>query len=111
MEQLTLFGHSGEQLRDRGMKLSIESAGEGWAHRASMLFDQFLDGIPSNRRFMTEQVRQYAYDHRLPFPPSERAWGSLTRRKVLEGRIVACGTCQVSNPKAHRANATQWRKL
>lgn len=84
---------------------------DNWSEHAYTLFLLFLKGIPTSRRFMTEQVRQFAYLNGLPFPPSERSWGSITARLKKEKKIIWCGTARVTNVKAHQANASTWRKL
>jgi hypothetical protein len=67
-------------------------------------FIQFSDGKP----FMCEDVREYASNH-LPTPPTNRAWGAIILRAKKDGIIKHYGFGQVTNPRAHRANASMWK--
>lgn len=112
MNQLTLFDRpTARQRRDDGMKRAERHAGNAWSEAAYGYLMRFIACIPPDRRFMTEQVRQFAYHHGLSAPPSERAWGAVTIRAVKDGKIVQCGFGKVSNDKAHCANAAIWRKV
>ena len=74
--------------------------------------DQALEYVRRfpGKEFMTEDVRQYAYRHGFPNPPSERAWGGVMVAACKEGLIERVGFAAVSNPNAHRTPATVWRK-
>lgn len=102
---------SGRSLRDGGIKRSIDHAGNTWALRAYGFLLEFIRPLPQDRRFMTEQVRAYAYERGLAAPPSERAWGAVTMKAVRNRVIISMGFAKVSNKKAHCANAAVWRKL
>lgn len=110
--QLSIF--SGQTLKEKGMKAALANADRvetGWSERAYQLLIQFLSGMSKDRRFMIEQFRLYAFEHELPSPPSLRAFGSITRRAAVEGKIIRVGFGQVTNPKAHMANSSVWRKV
>jgi hypothetical protein len=68
---------------------------------------EYVRTFPSNR-FMTENVRHYAYCNGLPHPPSERAWGGVMVSACKEGLIERVGFASVSNPNAHMTPATVW---
>lgn len=109
--QTKLF--TGRQNRDRGMKKAEDHAGKEWNEMADRLLDSFITNswfIIMKRQFMTEDFRQYASQWGLPQPPSLRAFGSVILRAARAGKIVKVGYGQVSNAKAHSANAAVWRK-
>lgn len=100
--------------KERGIRKAVDHANlvhDGWSDQAYSFLVDFINGIPENRRFMTEQFRKYAYDRGLQRPPSERSFGAIIVRAVKERKIIASGFDKVTNPKAHQANATLWRKL
>lgn len=96
--------------RDYGIATAAASAGEVWMKKAEAIFKEFLAPLPPGRRFMIEQVRAFAYERGLGSPPSERAWGSVTLKIVRDGIISRWGYGQVTNARAHMANATIWQK-
>lgn len=109
--QLNMF--SGETLKEKGMAKALANANRvetGWSERAYALLLQFLSGLTTDRRFMTEQFRKFAYEKGLPAPPSERAHGSIMLRAARAGLIVRIGFAKVTNPKAHQATGSVWRK-
>lgn len=99
------------KLRDRGIRKAADHAGDKWNDLAYRHLLKFVESLPRHRRFMTEQVRTYAYSHGFAPPPSERAWGSVILRAVKASLVVSCGYSKVSNQKAHCANAAVWRKI
>lgn len=106
MKQLLL----GELLKQEGMYNSVANADnriEAWSDRAYFILMEFISR--QTDVFMGEDVREYAGKRGLPEPPSKRAWGAVMARAKKEGLIVFSGYSQVSNPKAHRANASLWR--
>lgn len=109
--QLSIF--TGETLKEKGMAKAIANANRvetGWSERAYQMFLKFIDGLPTDRKFMAETFRLYAFDHRLPAPPHLRAFGGIISRASNAGLIVRVTSAPVSNPKAHRALANVWRK-
>lgn len=110
--QLSIF--SGATLKEKGMKRALANADRvesGWSERAYQLLLQFLSGLSTDRKFMTEQFRKYAYEKGLPAPPSLRAFGSVILRASNECKIVRVGFGTVENAKAHRCFASVWRKV
>lgn len=111
-QQLNIF--SGESLKEKGMRQALQHADKvehRWSEKAYQVLLDFLSHLPEDRKFMTEQFRKYAYENGLPAPPSERAHGSVIRRAAIEGKIIRVGFGQVTNPKAHCANSSVWRKV
>lgn len=112
MNQLSIF--TGETLKEKGMAKAIANADRvesGWSERAYQMFLKFIDGLPKDRRFMTEQFRMYAFERGLSAPPSLRAFGSVILRASNECKIVRVGFGTVENAKAHRCFASVWRKV
>ena len=62
----------------------------------------------SDKPFLIEEVREKAEGCGLPVPPSRRAWGAIVIKAKRIGIIKRVGYGQVSNPYAHRANASMW---
>lgn len=95
-----------EELRDSGIRIAIEHAGEEWVDKAM----KALELYPGVDKFMIEELRAWAYAHGLERPPHERAWGGITTRAVRKGWIVRVGYEQTSNPLAHKTPAAMWLK-
>lgn len=110
----TLFDQAGTDLRDAGMKKAIEHAdqvNEGWSDKAFNLLKSYVNEFGPGWKFLGEQVRYYAEAKKLEEPPSLRAWGSVMVRAAKSGLIKKVGYGQVTNPKAHRANSSQWEVI
>ena len=104
-KQLTLA----EQGKEAGMKSAFNHANAidpTWSDMAMEALKQFLAN--TNEDFMAEDVRKFAFDHGLPIPPSERAWGAVIRRASIAGLIKFFGYAKTENPKAHRTPAALW---
>jgi len=97
---------TGAELRDKGIKQSIDNAGTPWKEKAL----KFVLSYPGDE-FMTEDVRQYAYRKGLEKPPSERAWGSIILRARKMGWVKFLRYDSVDNPKAHKTPATVWGRV
>ena len=101
----------GKLLRDTGIYKAITHANkehEDWYAMAYSALKDYLLMI-DGRTFMCEDVREYA-SNILPDPPTNRAWGAIIVRARKDGIIKHCGFNQVSNPRAHRANASMWKR-
>lgn len=101
---------SGNDLKELGIYRAVAHADDvyqDWqevAYKMLKDFIEFSDGKP----FMCEDVREYA-SAVLPDPPTKRAWGAIIMRGKKNGIIKHCGFGQVTNPRAHRANASLWK--
>jgi len=99
-----------EFLRDKGMKQATDHADqvhENWSDKA---YAFLLNFAKTNKRFLVEEVREKSLNY-IPFPPSERAWGSIIIKAKNNNIVKAIGFKQVSNPKAHKTPATYWEAL
>lgn len=110
MSQLTLSfdAPTGVQLRNVGMQRAANNANDvvpNWTVLALEFVAKF-----NRNEFMTEEVREFAYENGLPRPPHERAWGSVMTVSKGRGLIEFARYAAVSNPKAHATPATVWRK-
>lgn len=106
---------SGAELRDVGMAEAVDHADEAvpsWSDRALKAIRRFLnESALANGEFMTEDFRLWAYQNAaLPRPPSHRAWGAVVVKARSLALIDRVRLDSVKNPKAHRANATVWRR-
>lgn len=101
---------SGEELKQSGIGLAVNYANqvhEGWSDKAYALLVQFVHS--GRGEFMCEDVRHYAKAYGLPEAPNNRAWGSIIARASKKEKIIQhVRFGQVSNPRAHRANASVW---
>lgn len=105
-QQMNLF--SGEQLRDRGIKMAVDHANavvESWSDIAYRFLLNYNPGVP----FMGEDVRNASFGI-VPEPPDLRAWGGTLRRAATAGIITRVGYGNVKNPKAHAHPTTIWKK-
>lgn len=99
--------------RDAGMRLALdhaESVRDGWADEAMTALRIYIAAHPT-KEFMTEDVREYAYDVlAVPYPPHCRAWGGVMASAAKQGLITRVGIGPVKTASSHMANATIWRK-
>lgn len=101
----------GRQLKEKGMKRSLESAervNPGWQEKAYWHFKYWIRY--QNHPFKMESFREWCKDL-IPEPPSLRAFGPITARARKEGLIRHVGYAQVENPKAHRATSSLWQRV
>jgi|SRR5690625_1520915 len=105
---------TGRELRDAGISLAIEHADEkinNWPEIAYNALQVFVAQNPV-KRFMAEDVRNYAYDClAIPYPPHCRAWGGIMARAARNGLIKKIGIAPVKTPSNHMANASVWRAV
>lgn len=105
--------NDGATLRNLGMQQALAHADAttpAWRDMAYAALKEFLDHHPTEE-FFGEDVREWSSTRQLlPDPPHARAWGGVIARAAREGLIRKYGIGQVSNPKAHKANAAIWRK-
>lgn len=108
--QAELF--TGRELKQGGINVAAEHADQvhpGWQDEAFDALKIFL--LWNNSPFMCETFRAFAESEcDLPPPPNARAYGAVMQRGKREGLIEHAGIRQVSNPRAHMANASQWVK-
>src|SRR5690625_75765 len=105
---------TGRDLRDAGIERALENANEqidNWSDIAYSALQVFVSEHP-DQTFMTEEVRNYAYDHlAIPYPPHCRAWGGVMLRASRQGLIRKVGVEPVKTPSNHMANAAVWEKV
>lgn len=100
-------------LRNSGINRAVEHADvthDDWSTQAYSLFETYVRYISFQETFQIEDFRDWARGRRLPEPPSKRAFGFIPLKAARAGLIEKHGYAQVSNPKAHMANATVWRR-
>lgn len=105
---------AGKKLGEVGLSLALETAEKkekGWQKRTWQLFLWWLRYKKRGHEFMIEEFRgdMYAKDL-IEKPPSERAYGFLSKWAVKGSWIEFAGNKKVSNTKAHGAFANVWRK-
>lgn len=101
------FDFTGEQLRDTGIQMAVDHAGDNWKETTWNLFKEFLKD--QKEPFLIEEFRSFcAMKDNYQFPPSNRAYGFISVKAVKNGLIKQIGTKKVSNNKAHCANAALW---
>ncbi|TAL89263.1 MAG: hypothetical protein EPN62_08670 [Candidimonas sp.] len=114
MTQTHLPFVSGKLLRDLGMETALYHANarhNEWAERA---LDAVLVYVAMHRdeEFMTEDVREFAYDVlAVPYPPHDRAWGSVVASAARKGLIERVRFAPVKAVSSHMANASVWRAV
>lgn len=103
---------SARAARDAGMSEAVAHANavhDGWADEAMTALRMYIAAYPK-KHFMTEDVREYAYDVlAIPYPPHCRAWGGVIAAAAREGLIVRVRIGPVKTPTSHMANASVWR--
>ena len=115
MVQQTLPFTTGYYLAHAGMQQALttaENASPNWFESAYTYFRHWLGTLPPGYTFLLEDARIRAEQlGTIPIPPSKRAWANVVYKARKEGLIVKNGVRSVTNPKAHAAMATEWRKL
>lgn len=98
------------QARDKGIQKAVTNADrvhESWSDKVYELFKNFIRG---NRcEFMAEDFRE-SVSGMIDAPPSNRAFGGIFMRAAKAGLITRVGYAPVKNWKAHRANASVWKR-
>lgn len=117
MVQAQLFSQEaqGDALKQTGMQQAVDHADQAvpynWSDKAYAYLVNWLGTLPSGYPFLLEDARiRSEILGTVPQPPHKRAWGAIVAKASREGLIYSIGTNRVKNPKAHRANATQWVK-
>lgn len=108
IEQLDIW--YARQERDKGMKRAIDHADkviDNWGEKVYALLKEFLRTNKGN--FMAEDFRLSVED-KIDAPPHNRAFGGIFMRAAKAGLIERVTYAPVKNWKAHRANASVWRK-
>lgn len=99
----------GMKRRDAGIQQAIDNTEKEdltWGSRALGFVIKF-----PGQRFMTEDIRIFAYENGFQRPVHERAWGSVMLTAQRKGLIISDGIGLVKNVKAHRTPATIWKKI
>lgn len=114
MTQNNLSFVTGRDLRDAGIHTAITNAEAqvtDWPAEAMRALHMYLLDHPS-REFMTEDVREYAYNVlAVPYPPHCRAWGAIIAKAARAGLIERVAIAPVKTASSHMANASVWRAI
>lgn len=111
MSQLQLH-FTGKERKQKGIEKALANANKTYDNWAEIAFNFLMDFASKKTFFMAEDVRNEAEKtKKVPVPPSKRAWGGIFQRAAREGIILKNGFKQVTNPKAHQANAAVWQSL
>jgi hypothetical protein len=98
------------QARDKGIKRAVDHADkdtEKWSDIAYGFLKEFIR--IQKQSFLAEDFRM-AVTELIPEPPHNRAFGGLFMRAAKAGLITRVGFGPVKNWKAHRANASIWKR-
>jgi len=101
---------TGKELRDEGIKKSLEHADEKIENWSKSAYDFLKEFAKSNKQFLVEDVR-LASAGVVDEPPSKRAWGGVIVMARKNGVVKKIGYKEVSNPLAHRTPATLWETV
>jgi len=99
-----------KQARDKGIKRAkdhADSVHDKWSDIAYEFLKEFIRA--QRQPFLAEDFRMAVADS-IPQPPHNRAFGGLFMRAAKAGLIERVGYAPVKNWKAHRANASVWRR-
>lgn len=101
------------ELRDRGIeraKLHADVTHDDWSTNAYGLFEIYVKYLSFEETFQIEDFRQWASGAGLPEPPHKRAFGFIPIKASKAGLIVKHGHAKVTNPTAHQAISTVWKR-
>lgn len=106
---------AGKKLGESGLSLALETAEKkekGWTKLCWQLFLVWLRrNVKRGQEFKIEQFRKHLNEYGLiDRPPSERAYGFLSKKGVKEGWIGFAGTGKCENTKAHATPVNVWYK-
>lgn len=106
----------GKKLGEVGLSLAVENAERkenGWSRLCWQLFLVWLRrNVKRGQEFKIEQFRSHVQKMGLiENPPSERAYGFLSKRAVKTGFIEFAGVGKCKNVKAHSTPVNVWRKI
>lgn len=93
-------------------ELNAEIKNDNWSMLCRQCFKRYLRIVKrrKNNTFMIEDFRKFA-EGKLPYPPSNRAFGGVTRWARTEGLIKAVGYGKTKGVTAHGTPATIWEAL
>ena len=100
---------TGEMLRDEGMQLALDHAGDDWNWAATQIAISRLRSAGS-AGCLFEEVRLYAECHGFPPPPSPNAWGAIAMGLSRKELIVKTGEYRKAKSLRSHAHAFPvWR--
>lgn len=94
-----------------GMARAVEHANQvepEWSDKAGALLRQYAE---RHSEFMTEDVRVWAHENGLEYPPDPRAWGAVANRAVRAALIQRIGFRPTKIRPAHATPRPVWRSL
>ncbi len=105
-----------EELRDDGIRRSIEHAGEDWQASA---YEIIWLCANKYQEFFYDDYHRLAATMELPPPPDKRAWGAVMRAAKKAGWITKTGVywksaarvCHGADKPVYRSNIYAGRKL
>lgn len=103
----------GEELAEIGLSLAVENAERKEKDWKKLVWQYFLLWLRRKKRmkdvFMVCDFRFYLKEYDLmEMPPSERAFGFISKRATKEGWIIPAGIGKSIGDKAHGANAGKY---
>lgn len=105
----------GRDLAEVGAQRALDHADRNeidWSGRAWGLLLDYVRRLrirDADKRFMAEEVREWAQGQGLPKPPDPRAWGALFSRARRAGWITSAGYTESKNKQAHCRPTQLWR--
>jgi hypothetical protein len=100
----------GRRLAEQGAERAAnhaERVSEGWRDKAFGYATEFIRSH-NGRPFMTEQIRQFAYERGFERAPDERAWGAIMLKVARRGLVRRLGFARSSAKNVHGNPATLW---
>lgn len=87
-----------------------EQVTEDWSANAKQLAIEYVWLKKKGDLFQVEDIREWAYKtNRITPPPSERAWGAITKHLQKLSLIIPAGYAPVANKKANCTPARVWQ--
>lgn len=93
----------GEILKEQGMALVLENAGEDWQVAALNLIRRWrARSAKPGKLYAFEDIKKWVVDHGLEPPPHCNAWGAIAKEAVKERIIEPTGLFRLAkSPVAH----------
>lgn len=93
----------GDILKERGMQLTLDHAGEDWRVQAIDGIREWRDKTArTGKLYAFEEIKQHLVENGLRNPPHVNAWGAIAKAAIKQKLIEGTGLFRTAkSPSAH----------